>query len=99
MPCKCKSSQSTYSRNSSDPNTRAFYNKYCKILNNVTKEAKKQHYSGLITKSDNNNYRNIELRLKGDRKSTFREHMPRVLKDYGKVQYPATVDNALNKCF
>jgi hypothetical protein len=42
-----------YSRNSNDPNIRAFYIKYCKIMNNVIKEVIKQHYSRLITKSDN----------------------------------------------
>jgi hypothetical protein len=30
-----------------------FYIKYCKIINNVIKEAKKQHYYRLIAKSDN----------------------------------------------
>jgi hypothetical protein len=42
-----------YSRNSYDPTIKAFYIKYCKILNKVIKEAKKQHYSRLVTKSDN----------------------------------------------
>jgi hypothetical protein len=50
----CKSKRCLiHSRNSNDPNTRAFYIKYCKILNNVIKEAKKQHYSRLIAKQDN----------------------------------------------
>jgi hypothetical protein len=43
-----------YSRNSNDPNARAFYIKYRKILNNVIKVAKKQHYSRLRAKSDDN---------------------------------------------
>jgi hypothetical protein len=32
---------------------RAHYNKYCKILSRVIKEAKRQHCSRLIAKSDN----------------------------------------------
>jgi hypothetical protein len=40
ISCKCKRSLYIYSRNSNDPNTRAFYIKYCKILNNVIKEVK-----------------------------------------------------------
>jgi hypothetical protein len=42
-----------HSRNSIDPHTKAFLVKYCKILNKVIKEAKKQHYSRLTAKSDN----------------------------------------------
>jgi hypothetical protein len=51
MPCKRKRSLYIYSRNSNDPIQELFYIKYCKILNNVIKEAKKQHYSRLIAKS------------------------------------------------
>jgi hypothetical protein len=32
---------------------KAFYIKFSEILNEVTKEAKNQHYSGLTAKSDN----------------------------------------------
>jgi hypothetical protein len=39
-------------REYNDLNTRAVYIKYCKILNNVIKEAKKQNYCRLIAKSD-----------------------------------------------
>jgi hypothetical protein len=42
-----------YSRNNNDPIIKALYIKYYKILNKVIKEAKNQHYSGLIAKSDN----------------------------------------------
>jgi hypothetical protein len=34
-----------HSRNSSDPYTKAFYVKYCEVLNKVIKGAKKEHYS------------------------------------------------------
>jgi hypothetical protein len=53
ISCKCKRSPYIYSRNSNDPNTKAYYSKYCKILNNIIKETKKQHYIRLIAKSDN----------------------------------------------
>jgi hypothetical protein len=53
ISCKHKRSLYINSRNSNDPNTRAFYIKYYKILNNVIKEAKMEHYSRLIAKSDN----------------------------------------------
>jgi hypothetical protein len=47
--CKCKSSRYIYSRNSNDPNTKAFNIKYCKILNNFVKEAMRQHYNRFQT--------------------------------------------------
>jgi hypothetical protein len=53
ISCKHIRSLYIYSRNSNDPNTRGICIKYCKILNNVIKGAKKQHYSRLIAKSDN----------------------------------------------
>jgi hypothetical protein len=42
-----------YSKSSNNPHMRAYYIKYCKILNRVIKVAKRQHYCGLIAKSDN----------------------------------------------
>jgi hypothetical protein len=53
ISCRLKRSLYIYSRNSNGPNTKAFYIKYCKILNNGIKEAKKQHYSRLTEESDN----------------------------------------------
>jgi hypothetical protein len=41
-----------YSRSSNNPHMRAYYIKYCKILNRVIIEAKRQHYCRLIEKSD-----------------------------------------------
>jgi hypothetical protein len=38
------------SRNSNYPKLKAFYSKYCKILNKVLKEAKGQYYGSLVTK-------------------------------------------------
>jgi hypothetical protein len=41
-----------YRRNSNNQYARAFYVKYCKILNKVRKEAKKQHNIRLRAKSN-----------------------------------------------
>ena len=51
--CKHEKSQYTFSRNSNDSTLKAFYIKFSEILNEVIKEAKNQHYSGLTAKSDN----------------------------------------------
>jgi hypothetical protein len=53
ISCKHKRTLYVNSRNSNEPNTTVFYVKYCKILRDVIKQAKKQHYSRLIAKSDN----------------------------------------------
>jgi hypothetical protein len=50
--CKRRPCTHTHSRDSNDGIIKAFYIKYCKILNKVTQEAKKQHYNRLIAKSD-----------------------------------------------
>jgi hypothetical protein len=71
ISCKPKRCLYTYSTNCNDPNTRVFFIKYCKILNNVIKEAKKQHYSRLIAKSDNKIKNNTEHSEKVVRKSKF----------------------------
>jgi hypothetical protein len=39
--------------NSNDPKAKAFYTEYCKTLRIVINEAKKQHYSRCIAKSNN----------------------------------------------
>ena len=51
----CKHARSLYgfTKNSNDPKAKVHYIKYCKILRKVIKEAKKQHYNGLIPRSDN----------------------------------------------
>jgi hypothetical protein len=99
ISCKCKRNLYIYSRNSNDPNARAFYIKYCKILNNVIKEAKKQHYCRLMAKSDNKikTTRNIVKRETG--KIHLAEQMPSLLINNEKVKYPVTVANAFNIFF
>jgi hypothetical protein len=42
-----------YNRDSNDAEVKAFYIKYCKILNKVTQQAKRQHCNRLIAKPDN----------------------------------------------
>jgi hypothetical protein len=91
ISCKRKRSLYIYGRNSNDPNTRAFYIKYCKILNNVIKEAKKQHYCRLIVKSDNKikTMWNIVKRETG--KIHLSEQMLSLLINNEKVKDPVTV--------
>lgn len=50
ISCKHKRYLNMNNRNSDYPRTEAFYVKYCKILNEVIKQAKKQHYNRLIAK-------------------------------------------------
>jgi hypothetical protein len=53
MKVYCKHKRHLYSRNSNNPHMRTYYNKYCKILSTVIKEAKRQYHHRLIAKSDN----------------------------------------------
>jgi hypothetical protein len=41
------------SKSGNNPNTRAYYIKYSKVLNTVIKGANKQHYYRITAKSDN----------------------------------------------
>jgi hypothetical protein len=59
--------------------TRAFYIKYCEILNNFIKEAKKQHYSRLIAKSDNKIKTTWNIIQRETGKINFTEQMPEQL--------------------
>jgi ribosomal protein L33 len=52
ISCEHKSRPYTNSRNSNGAVIKAFYIKYCKILNKVIQEATKQHCNSLIAKSD-----------------------------------------------
>jgi hypothetical protein len=70
----------TYSsRDSNDAITKAFYIKYCKILNEVIQQAKIQHYNRLQGKSYNKikTTRNIIKQETG--KIHVTEHMPSLL--------------------
>jgi hypothetical protein len=54
IPCEHKRRlhTHTHSRDNNDAVIKAFYIKYCKILNKVIQQAKRQHYNRLIAKSD-----------------------------------------------
>ena len=51
----CTTKRNLYAtyRNSMDPNFKAYYKKYCKILSSVIRAAKKMHFDSLIRKSTN----------------------------------------------
>jgi ribosomal protein L33 len=42
-----------FTKNSNEPKAKVNFIKYCKIVRNVIKEAKKRHYSRRIAKSNN----------------------------------------------
>jgi ribosomal protein L33 len=50
ISCRHKISLYTFTKNSNNPKAKAHYNKYCKILRKVIKEAKNQHCSRLTSK-------------------------------------------------
>jgi hypothetical protein len=96
ISCKHKRTLYIYSRNRNDPNTRAFYIKYYKILNNVIKEAKKQHYCRLIAKSDNKIKTTWNIVKQDTGKIHLAEQMPPLCINNEKVKDPVTVANAFN---
>ena len=53
MSCQRKRSLYAFTTNSSDSKPEVHYIKYCKIVGEVVKEAKHQHKSRLIAKSNN----------------------------------------------
>jgi hypothetical protein len=75
----------TYSRSSNNPHLRAYYNKYCKILSRVIKEAKRQHYCRLIAKSDNKIKTTWNIIKHGSGKLHLTEQIPSVLINSEKV--------------
>jgi hypothetical protein len=79
--------------------TRAFYIKYCKIVNNVIKEAKKQHYSRLIVKSDNKIKTTWNIIKKETGKVRLNEQTPSLFTDDAKVKDPESVANTFNNFF
>jgi hypothetical protein len=52
VSCEHKRRLCIHSRDSNDAVIKAFYIKYCKILNKVIQQAKRQHYNRPIAKSD-----------------------------------------------
>jgi hypothetical protein len=72
---------------------------YCKILNSVIKEAKKQHYSRLIAKSDNKIKTTWNIIKMKTGKMHLSEQMPFLLTNNEKVQDLGTVANGFNNFF
>jgi len=53
ISCKHKRNLYVVTKSNNDPKAKAHYTKYCKIIIQVIKEARKQHYCRLIAKSIN----------------------------------------------
>jgi hypothetical protein len=74
---------------------RAYYNKYCKILSRVIKEAKRQqHYCKLIEKSDNKIKTSWDIIKYESGKLHLTEHTPSVLIKSEKVNDPQIIADA-----
>jgi tRNA uridine 5-carbamoylmethylation protein Kti12 len=73
--------------------------KYCKIVRNVVKEAKKQHYSRRIGKSNTK----IKTTMNNIKKETGKVHsveqVPTLLVNDEKLKDPTYVANAFNSFF
>jgi hypothetical protein len=93
-----KESAYVYSRNSNNPRMRAYYIKYCKILNTLINEAKRQHYSRLTAKLDNQiKTWNIIKHKTG--KLHLTEQIPSLLKNDEEVKDPEVIADAFNTFF
>jgi hypothetical protein len=99
ISCKHNRYLYTHGRNSNDPHRKAFYVKYCKILNKVIKEAKKQHYNRLAAKSDNK----VKTTWNTTKNETGKMHLPKqspsLLINNEKIMDPKIVANAFNTFF
>jgi len=86
-----------FTKNSNDP--KAKYIKYCEILRKAIKEAKKQHYSRLIIKSNNkiNTTWNITKKETGNVRSV--KHVPTLLVNDEKLKDPTHMTTALNNFY
>jgi hypothetical protein len=87
-----------YSRDSNDPIIKAFYMKYCKILNKVIQEAKKQHNNRLIAKSDNKIKTTWNIIKQETRKILVTEQIPSLLTNE-KMKAPEKVADVFNSFF
>jgi hypothetical protein len=75
---------------------RAHYNKYCKILTRVIKEAKRQHYHRLIEKSDNKIKTTWNIIKHETGKLHPTEQISSVLINKDKVKYSQKIADAFN---
>jgi len=100
MKISCKHNRSLYAftKSSNYPKAKAYYIKYCKILSQVIKEAKNQHYSRLIAKSNK-----IKTTSSIIKKETGKVHsveqIPNLLVNDVKLKDPTDVANAFNNFF
>ncbi|PNF23822.1 hypothetical protein B7P43_G15913 [Cryptotermes secundus] len=99
ISCKHKRTLYVNSRNNNNPNIRVFYVKYCKILRNVIKEAKKQHYRRLIAKSDNKIKMTWNIIKRETGKMHLTDQMPSLLAKSEKAKDLEIVANDFNKFF
>jgi hypothetical protein len=97
--CECKRRQYICSKESNDAITKAFSIKYCRILNKVKQEARKQHYNRLIVKSDNK-IKTMENIIKQETgKVHVTEQMPSFLINSEKIGDPEKVSEVFNSFF
>jgi hypothetical protein len=80
---------------------REHYNKYCKILSRVTKEAKRQHFCILVEKSDNKIKATWNIIKHESGKLHLTEQIPPVLINSEKVNDPQVrvIADAFNTFF
>jgi hypothetical protein len=78
-----------------DPKGKANYIKSCETLRKVIKEAKKQHYSRLIAKSNNKIKTTCNIIQKKTGKVQSVEKFPTQLLNDGKLKDPTDVANCL----
>jgi hypothetical protein len=87
------------SRDNNDAVVKAFYIKYCKILNKVIQQAKRQHYNRLIAKSDNQVKTRWNIIKQGTGKIHVTEQMPSLLINNEKIKDPEKVADVFNSLF
>jgi hypothetical protein len=75
-----------YRWDSNDAIIKTFYTKYCKILNKVIQEAKKQHYNRFIAKSCNKINTTSNIMKKETGKINVTEQMPSLLINDEKIK-------------
>jgi hypothetical protein len=97
--CEHKRRLYTYSRDNYDAVIKAFYNKYCKILNKVIQEAKKQHYNRLIDISNNKIKTTWNIIKQETGKIHITEQMPSLLINDEKIRDPQKVADVFNDFF
>jgi hypothetical protein len=97
----CRHKKSLYILNirSNNPQMRTQFNKYCKILSRVIKEAKRQHYCRLIDKADNKVKTAWNIMKHESGKLKRMEQTLRVLINNEKLSDPQKIVDAFNTFF